>query len=154
MPLSINSFRTLIWTGATPNGFDSFSTSPKGLSPRNNPVLNPRGYKALIDTGAERRCAVRGLRHLVADMIFAPRMPSMFEPDAFTVGGDGSGTPGSVVFRSEVLELIQYVPRTDPVSFVPLLMDPTVINKFYIMNIAAGRSISEDFVPCWRNDRA
>jgi len=61
---------------------------------------------------------------VVGDMIVAPRMPSLFEPDAFALGEDGSGTPGSVVFRSAVFGPIQYVPRTHPVSFVPLLMDP------------------------------
>ena len=56
----------------------------EGLSPSNNPLVNPPGYKALIDTGG--RSAVRGLRRFVGDMMSAPRVPSMVERDAFTVG--------------------------------------------------------------------
>ena len=56
----------------------------EGLSPSNNPLLNPLGYKALIDTGG--LSAVRGLRHFAGDMTSAPRVPSMVEPDAFTLG--------------------------------------------------------------------
>ena len=55
-----------------------------GLSPSNNPMLNPLGWKALIDTGG--LSAVRGLRHFASDMMSVPRVPSMVEPDAFTLG--------------------------------------------------------------------
>jgi polyhydroxyalkanoate synthase subunit PhaC len=132
----------------------------EGLSPSNNPLLNPLGYKALIDTGG--RSAVRGLRHFVGDMMSAPRVPSMVEPDAFTLGENIAVTPGAVVFRSEVFELIQYTPQTDKVWSVPLLMAPPVINKFYVMDISPGRSMIEYFVRqgiqvfamSWRNPTA
>jgi polyhydroxyalkanoate synthase len=52
----------------------------EGLSPSNNPLQNPLGYKALIDTGG--LSAVRGLRHFIGDMASAPRVPSMVAPDA------------------------------------------------------------------------
>jgi polyhydroxyalkanoate synthase subunit PhaC len=116
----------------------------EGLSPSNNPLLNPLGYKALIDTGGQS--AVRGLRHFVGDMLAAPRVPSMVEPDAFEVGKTLAVTPGSVVFRSDVFELIQYAPQSDHVWSVPLLMVPPVINKFYVMDIAPGRSMIEYFL--------
>ena len=132
----------------------------EGLSPSNNPLVNPLGYKALIDTGGQS--AVRGLRHFLGDMASAPRVPSMVEPDAFTVGKTLAATPGSVVFRSEVFELIQYTPQTDKVWSVPLLMVPPVINKFYVMDIAPGRSMIEYFLRqgiqvfamSWRNPTA
>jgi polyhydroxyalkanoate synthase subunit PhaC len=132
----------------------------EGLSPSNNPLLNPLGYKALIDSGG--RSALRGLRHFVGDMLAAPRVPSMVEPDAFEVGKTLAATPGSVVFRSEVFELIQYAPQSDEVWSVPLLMVPPVINKFYIMDIAPGRSMIEYFLRqgiqvfaiSWRNPTA
>jgi polyhydroxyalkanoate synthase len=132
----------------------------EALAPSNNPVLNPLGWKALIDTGG--LSAVRGLRHFVDDMMSAPRVPSMVAPDAFTVGDDIAVTPGSVIFRCEEFELIQYAPQTESVLSTPLLMVPPVINKFYIMDIAPGRSMIEYFVGqgvqvfaiSWRNPTA
>ena len=132
----------------------------EGLSPSNNPLLNPLGYKALVDTRG--LSAVRGLRHFAGDMRSAPRVPSMIEPDAFTLGETIAVTEGSVVFWSEVFELIQYAPQTDQVWSVPLLMVPPVINKFYIMDIAPGRSMIEYFLRqgmevfaiSWRNPTA
>ena len=129
----------------------------EGLSPSNNPVLNPLGWKALIDTGG--LSAVRGLQHFASDMMSAPRVPSMVEPDAFTLGETIAVTSGSVVFRCEEFELIQYAPQSDKVFSVPLLMVPPVINKFYIMDISPGRSMIEYFVKqgvqvfaiSWRN---
>jgi poly[(R)-3-hydroxyalkanoate] polymerase subunit PhaC len=116
----------------------------EGLSPSNNPLLNPLAYKALIDTGG--LSAVRGVRHFIDDMLSAPRVPAMVEPDAFTLGETIATTPGAVVFRTDVIELIQYKPQTDKVWSVPLLMVPPVINKFYIMDIAPGRSMIEYFL--------
>ena len=132
----------------------------EGLSPSNNPLLNPLGYKALIDTGG--LSAVRGLRHFAGDMKSAPRVPSMVEPTAYTLGETVAVTEGSVVFRSDVFELIQYAPQTDQVWSVPLLMVPPVINKFYIMDIAPDRSMIEYFLRqgiqvfaiSWRNPTA
>jgi polyhydroxyalkanoate synthase subunit PhaC len=132
----------------------------EGLSPSNNPLLNPLGYKALIDTGG--LSAVRGLRRFVSDMASAPRVPSMVEPDAYILGETVAATEGSVVYRCEEFELIQYAPQTDEVWSVPLLMVPPVINKFYIMDIAPGRSMIEYFVRqgqqvfaiSWRNPTA
>ncbi|MDT5096780.1 MAG: poly[(R)-3-hydroxyalkanoate] polymerase subunit PhaC [Mycobacterium sp.] len=132
----------------------------EGLAPSNNPILSPLGWKALIDTGG--LSAVRGLRHFVDDMMSAPRVPSMVDPDAFSLGQDVAVTPGSVVFRCEEFELIQYAPQTEKVLSAPLLMVPPVINKFYIMDIAPGRSMIEYFVRqgvqvfaiSWRNPAA
>jgi polyhydroxyalkanoate synthase len=132
----------------------------EGLAPTNNPILNPLGWKALIDTGGQS--AVRGMRHFVSDMLSAPRVPSMIDPDAFTLGETIAVTPGSVVYRTEEFELIQYAPQTDEVYSVPLLMVPPVINKFYVMDIAPGRSMIEYFVRqgvqvfaiSWRNPTA
>jgi polyhydroxyalkanoate synthase subunit PhaC len=132
----------------------------EGLSPSNNPALNPLGWKALVDTGG--LSAIRGLQHFASDMRSAPRVPSMVEPDAFTLGETIAVSPGSVVFRCEEFELIQYAPQTDTVLSVPLLMVPPVINKFYIMDISPGRSMIEYFVKqgvqvfaiSWRNPTA
>ena len=130
------------------------------LSPSNNPLLNPAALKAAIDTGGGS--ALAGLRHFVADMATAPRVPSMVEPDAFEVGVDLAVTPGSVVLRTPVFELIQYRPTTPAVRQVPLLIVPPTINKFYVMDLAPGRSMAEYligsglqvFMISWRNPDA
>jgi len=130
------------------------------LAPSNNPLLNPAAVKAAVDTGGGS--AVAGLRHFLADMAVAPRVPSMVEPDAFEVGVDLAVTPGSVVLRTPVFELIQYRPVTAAVRQVPLLIVPPVINKFYVMDLAPGRSMVEYlvsqglqvFMISWRNPDA
>ena len=132
----------------------------EGIAPSNYPLISPLGWKALVDTGG--LSVIRGLRHFVGDMASAPRVPSMVEPDAFTVGETLAVTPGAVVYRSEVFELIQYTPQTEKVFPEPLLLVPPVINKFYIMDIAPGRSMIEYFVRqghqvfaiSWRNPTA
>ncbi|MGZ8748944.1 MAG: PHA/PHB synthase family protein, partial [Mycobacterium sp.] len=132
----------------------------EGLAPSNNPMISPLGWKAIIDTGGLN--VVRGVRRFLRDMAVAPRIPSMVEPDAFTVGEDVAVTPGAVVYRNEVFELIQYTPQTEKVRTVPLLMVPPVINKFYILDIAPGRSMVEYlvgqghqvFAISWRNPTA
>ncbi|MGY1746797.1 PHA/PHB synthase family protein [Blastococcus sp. SYSU D00695] len=130
------------------------------LAPSNVPPLNPLMWKAVIDTGG--RNVIGGTRRLVNDLTSPPRVPSMVEPDAFTVGGDLAVTPGAVVLRTPVFELIQYRPTTERVRAVPLLMVPPTINKYYITDLAPGRSIVEHYVAAgqqvfmisWRNPTA
>ncbi|MGY1695038.1 MULTISPECIES: PHA/PHB synthase family protein [unclassified Geodermatophilus] len=130
------------------------------LAPSNVPFLNPLALKAVIDTGG--RNAVSGLRRLVSDVATAPRVPSMVEPDAFTVGEDLAVTPGAVVLRTDVFELIQYRPTTETVRAVPLVIVPPTINKYYVTDLAPGRSIVEHYVSAghqvfmmsWRNPDA
>jgi polyhydroxyalkanoate synthase subunit PhaC len=130
------------------------------LAPSNNPLLNPAAAKAAIDTGGGS--ALNGLRHFLADMAVPPRVPSMVEPDAFEVGVDLAVTPGAVVLQTPVFELIQYRPVTPAVRQVPLLIVPPVINKFYVMDLAPGRSMVEYlvgqglqvFMISWRNPDA
>jgi len=130
------------------------------LAPSNNPLLNPAALKAAIDSGGGS--ALAGLRHFVADMAAAPRVPSMVEPDAFEVGVDLAVTPGSVILRTPVFELIQYRPATAAVRQVPLLIVPPTINKYYVMDLAPGRSLAEYltgsglqvFMISWRNPDA
>ena len=70
------------------------------LAPSNMPAVSPLAWKAVIDTGG--RNVVEGLRRLVSDLSSPPRVPSMVEPDAFTVGEDLATTPGVVVLRTPV----------------------------------------------------
>jgi poly[(R)-3-hydroxyalkanoate] polymerase subunit PhaC len=132
----------------------------EGLAPTNNPLITPLGWKALIDTGG--LSAVRGARAFARDMLSKPRVPAMVEPDAFAVGETVAVTKGAVVLQTSMFELIQYAPQTPKVRATPLLMVPPVINKFYIMDIAPGRSMIEYFVQqgqqvfaiSWRNPQA
>jgi polyhydroxyalkanoate synthase len=132
----------------------------EGLAPSNNPLISPLGWKALIDTGG--LSAVRGVRAFARDMLSKPRIPAMVEPDAFVVGETVAITKGAVVLQTSIFELIQYAPQTPKVRTIPLLMVPPVINKFYIMDIAPGRSMIEHFVQqgqqvfviSWRNPQA
>ena len=114
------------------------------MAPSNAPFLNPAALKAALDTGGQNY--VRGGRQLVKDLARKPRIPQMVDPDAFTVGGDLAITDGQVVLRTPVFELIQYAPRTEQVHGVPLLIVPPMINKYYIADLAPGRSMVEHFL--------
>jgi poly[(R)-3-hydroxyalkanoate] polymerase subunit PhaC len=146
----------LDWADAERTGF-VLTNLIDALAPSNNPALNPAAVKAAIDTGGGS--ALAGLRNFAADMASPPRIPSMVEPDAFKVGVDLAVTPGAVVARTEVFELIQYRPATAAVRQVPLLIVPPTINKYYVIDLAPGRSMVEYlvgsglqvFMMSWRN---
>ncbi|MEP7092368.1 MAG: alpha/beta fold hydrolase, partial [Nocardioidaceae bacterium] len=126
-------------------------------APSNNPFLNPKVLKRTIDTGGGN--LLEGSRRFVRDFATSPRVPSMVEPDAFEVGVDIAVTPGAVVLRTEMFELIQYTPQTSKVRTVPLLIVPPTINKYYVIDLAEHRSLVEHLVSTgqqvycisWRN---
>jgi polyhydroxyalkanoate synthase len=130
------------------------------LAPSNSPLLSPEAWKAAIDSGGAS--LVAGAKNLVSDMSSAPRVPSMVPQGAFTVGTDLAVSPGAVVLRTPVYELIQYQPSTETVRETPLLIVPPTINKYYILDLAPGRSMIEYltgrgqqvFVMSWRNPDA
>ncbi|WP_460868977.1 PHA/PHB synthase family protein [Rhodococcus aerolatus] len=127
------------------------------MSPSNNPLLNPAALKAGLDTGG--KSYARGVRNFAQDMAVKPRVPSMVDPTAFNVGTDLAITPGAVVLRTEIFELIQYTPQTETVRTAPMLLVPPTINKYYVADLAPGRSMVEHFVQSgqqvflmsWRN---
>lgn len=132
----------------------------EALSPSNNPLLSPVAWKATIDSGGAN--LINGPRNLVSDLTISPRIPSMVDPKAYAVGTDLAVTPGAVVYRTPMLEIIQYRPQTDTVREVPLLIIPPTINKYYVLDLAPGRSLIEYlvrqgqqvFVISWRNPDA
>jgi polyhydroxyalkanoate synthase subunit PhaC len=132
----------------------------EAFAPSNVPLLNPASAKAAIETGGLN--FVRGVRNLVRDLSQPPRIPQMVDPSTFTVGDNIAATPGAVVLRTEVLELIQYTAQTPTVREVPVLMVPPTINKFYAIDLAPGRSWVEHLVQSgqqvftlsWRNPDA
>jgi polyhydroxyalkanoate synthase subunit PhaC len=127
------------------------------VAPTNFPWSNPTVLKELVDRGGAN--LVRGVRQLGHDLSRPPRLPASVDVSKFEVGGNLAVTPGAVVLRNEVLELIQYKPRTEKVRAVPLLVVPPTINKYYIVDLSPGRSIIEwlvgqgqqVFAISWRN---
>ena len=132
----------------------------EALSPSNVPLVNPASAKAAIDSGGLN--LARGSISLLRDLATPPRVPEMVDTSAFEVGRNIAVTPGAVVLRTEVIELIQYRPQTEQVRTVPLLIVPPTINKYYALDLAPGRSLIEYlvqagqqvFVISWRNPDA
>ena len=110
-------------------------------APTNFLFSNPAALKRAFDTGG--LSLVRGLRNFVTDVTTNGGLPRKVDRSAFTVGENIAATPGKVVFRNDLMELIQYSPATETVHEVPLLFSPPWINKYYIMDLAPGRSFAE-----------
>ena len=127
------------------------------LAPTNFPWSNPAVLKETIDVGGAN--LVRGGQRFVRDMTRPPHLPASVDATKFELGGNLAVTPGSVVLRTDVFELIQYLPSTKQVHEVPLLIVPPTINKYYILDISPGRSLVEwllgqqqqVFTISWRN---
>jgi polyhydroxyalkanoate synthase len=111
------------------------------LAPTNFPWSNPAVLRETVDKGGANLLA--GARRFAQDMSKAPRLPASVDTSRFELGENLALTPGSVVLRTEVFELIQYRPSTDTVHEVPLLFVPPTINRFYIIDISPGRSVVE-----------
>ncbi|MFP5371665.1 MAG: PHA/PHB synthase family protein, partial [Actinomycetes bacterium] len=127
------------------------------LAPTNTLPGNPAALKKAIDTGGGS--IVRGLRNFLDDLRHNGGMPTQTDRSAFTVGADLGVTPGSVVYRDEVMELIQYAPSTPTVRERPLVVVPPPIGRFYFLDLRPGRSFVEHavgsgltvFLISWRN---
>jgi polyhydroxyalkanoate synthase subunit PhaC len=127
------------------------------LAPTNTLLGNPAALKRAFDTGG--RSVVRGLGHLLHDLRHNGGMPTQVDRSAFTVGKDLGVSPGSVVHRDEVIEVIQYAPATARVRQRPLVIVPPPIGRFYFLDLAPGRSFVEYavsqgfqvFMISWRN---
>ena len=117
------------------------------LAPSNFPWSNPSVLREIIDTGGAN--LLTGGQRFVHDMARAPRLPASVDTSKFELGENLAMSPGSVVLRTEVFELIHYRPSTEKVLEVPLLFVPPTINRFYILDIAPGRSVVEHLVSCW-----
>jgi polyhydroxyalkanoate synthase subunit PhaC len=111
------------------------------MSPTNFFLTNPTALKRAFDTGG--LSMFRGARNMMDDVLHNKGMPRQIDDDAFTVGEDLAITPGKVVFRNDLMEILQYEPRTEAVREVPLLLSPPWINKYYIMDLSPGRSFAE-----------
>jgi polyhydroxyalkanoate synthase len=127
-----------------------------GLAPTNTLLGNPTALKHAFETGG--MSLVRGGRNLLGD-VRKGRMPRQVDSTPFRVGETVGATPGEVVFRNDVVEIIQYTPRTPAVRTVPLLVVWSVINRHYILDLGQDRSFVQYalerglqvFVTSWRN---
>src|SRR5262245_9362803 len=109
------------------------------MSPTNSLAGNPAALKKLLDTGGAS--VLHGLENFVSDLVRNGGLPAQVDTRSFTVGKNLAATPGSVVYRSPVMELIQYRPMGDQVHQRPLLIVPPQINKFYVFDLAPEKSI-------------
>ncbi len=111
------------------------------LAPTNTLAGNPAALRAAFDTGG--KSLVRGAKNMLDDIRHNGGWPSQVDGSDFEVGVNMAATPGSVVYRSDLIELIQYEPQGNRVHEVPLLFCPPWINKYYIMDLAPGKSLIE-----------
>ncbi len=126
-------------------------------APTNTPLGNPAVLKRAFETGGGS--VVRGLRNALSDLRHNGGMPSQTDRSAFAVGKDLAVTPGAVVYRDEVVELLQYAPSTATVRQRPVLVVPPPIGRYYFLDLRPGRSFVEHavaqglqvFLLSWRN---
>ncbi|MGH3871013.1 MAG: PHA/PHB synthase family protein [Pseudonocardiaceae bacterium] len=113
----------------------------EAAAPTNWLPTNPAAMKMAFDTGG--LSLVRGAQNLLRDVVTNKGMPRQVTPGQFRPGHELAATPGKVVFRNRLIELIQYEPQTETVHAVPLLFSPPWINKYYIMDLAPDKSLVE-----------
>ena len=127
------------------------------LAPTNFLLGNPATLKKAFDTNG--KSLLRGIKNFASDVRHNGGMPSMVDASPFKKGDNIAATPGAVVFRNDILELLQYTPQTDDVFAIPTLLIPPQINKYYFTDLAPGRSLVEYavqqgvqmYVVSWRN---
>lgn len=128
----------------------------EAMAPTNS-MANPAAVKRFFETGG--KSLLDGLSHLAKDLVQNGGMPSQVNMDAFEVGKNLGTSEGAVVFRNDVLELIQYRPITEQVHERPLLVVPPQINKFYVFDLSPDKSLArfclrnnvQTFIVSWRN---
>jgi polyhydroxyalkanoate synthase len=111
------------------------------VAPTNFPATNPAVVKRAFDTGG--RSVLDGWRNFLDDMLHNNGRPRQVDTTPFEVGRNLACTPGKVVYRSDLIEVLQYEPQTDQVHEVPVLCSPPWINKYYVMDLAPQRSFIE-----------
>src|SRR5256886_1793 len=106
------------------------------ISPTNFSFTNPQVIHEIIQTGGHNM--VSGMEHLKRDLQ-AGKM-KMTNTDAFAPGRNLAITPGKVIYRNKLIELIEYTPTTETVFEIPLLFIPPWINKYYILDMQPQNS--------------
>jgi len=109
------------------------------LSPSNQPLLNPEILAETLKTGG--RNLTGGAAHFVEDAVKTLTGRHDPPPEGYQVGKDLACTPGQVVFRNALMELIQYSPQTPQVQARPILIVPAWIMKYYILDLSPENSM-------------
>ncbi|MDF1669888.1 MAG: class I poly(R)-hydroxyalkanoic acid synthase [Roseovarius sp.] len=111
------------------------------MAPTNFLGTNPDALERAIETEGES--LVKGLENLVADLEAnnGEMVVRLADESAFELGVNVATTPGEVVYRNRVMELIQYYPTTEKVHATPLVIFPPWINKFYILDLKEQNSL-------------
>ena len=126
-------------------------------APTNFLATNPSAQRRAVETrGAS---LAKGFRNFVDDMVNNHQMPAQVDKSKFKVGENLAITPGQVVFRNELIELLQYAPTTDEVTARPVFIVPPQINKYYLFDLSPQKSVIKHlvdsglqvFVISWRN---
>ncbi|WP_298090354.1 class I poly(R)-hydroxyalkanoic acid synthase [uncultured Sphingomonas sp.] len=107
------------------------------MSPTNFPATNPEVIEKTIETKGEN--LLKGLQNMLADI--GRGQLTHTRSDAFQIGRDIAATPGQVVLRTPLYELIQYQPTTDTVATTPIVIFPPWINRFYILDLSPEKSL-------------
>ncbi|HEY0132562.1 MAG TPA: hypothetical protein VGB85_00745, partial [Nannocystis sp.] len=110
-------------------------------APTNTLLGNPQALRAAFDSGG--KSVVRGLGNWVKDLRHNGGWPKQVDASGFKVGANMASTPGKVVHRTDLIEVLQYQPQTADVHEIPLLFCPPWINKYYILDLAPGKSLIE-----------
>jgi len=111
------------------------------IQPGNFLWSNPTALKRAFDTGG--KSAVKGFLNMVDDVLHNDGYPRQVDTSPFVIGENVACTPGKVIYRNELIELIQYEPQTTKVHATPILCSPPWINKYYAMDMAPERSLIE-----------
>jgi len=109
------------------------------VSPANFLATNPELMRRTLECGG--RNFVDGLQHLLEDWERGASGKKPVGSEAYKVGHDVAASPGKVVFRNRLIELIQYAPTTESVRPEPLLIVPAWIMKYYILDLSARNSL-------------
>ncbi|MDX1744237.1 MAG: class I poly(R)-hydroxyalkanoic acid synthase [Ruegeria sp.] len=111
------------------------------MSPTNFLPTNPDALQKAIETDGQS--LIQGLENLVADLEAndGALVVKLADEKAFEVGGNLATTPGQVVYRNRMMELIQYAPATETVHEIPIVLFPPWINKFYILDMKPENSL-------------
>ena len=111
------------------------------MAPRNFLVTNPEAMRRAVETKGQS--LIDGLENMVNDLEAhqGELLPTLADPNAFQIGGNLATTPGAVVFRNRMMEIIQYKACTDTVHSTPMVLFPPWINKFYILDMKAKNSL-------------